>query len=46
MSVDDGLRHAGGRAALAGKALNDMGDADVRNLGGFKDSVEGGGAAE
>lgn len=27
---------AGGRAALAGKVLQDMGFGDVRNLGGFK----------
>jgi rhodanese-related sulfurtransferase len=36
----------GGRAALAGKTLRDMGFADVRNLGGFKDWVAGGGAVE
>jgi len=36
----------GGRAALAGKTLRDMGYADVRNLGGFKDWVAGGGAVE
>ncbi|WP_170752278.1 rhodanese-like domain-containing protein [Ruegeria lacuscaerulensis] len=34
---------AGGRAALAGKLLKDMGYAQVYNLGGFKDWVEGGG---
>jgi rhodanese-related sulfurtransferase len=34
---------AGPRAALAGKALKDMGYADVRNLGGFKDWAEQGG---
>jgi rhodanese-related sulfurtransferase len=28
---------SGGRAALAGKTLKDMGYKDVRNLGGFKD---------
>ena len=28
---------SGGRAALAGKTLQEMGYADVRNLGGFKD---------
>jgi rhodanese-related sulfurtransferase len=27
----------GGRAALAGKTLRDLGFTDVRNLGGFKD---------
>ncbi len=36
----------GGRAALAGKTLRDMGFNDVRNLGGFKDWVAGGGAVE
>lgn len=36
----------GGRAALAGKTLYDMGFADVRNLGGFKDWVAAGGAVE
>jgi rhodanese-related sulfurtransferase len=36
----------GGRAALAGKTLKDMGYTDVRNLGGFKDWVAGGGAVE
>ncbi len=37
---------AGGRAALAGKLLQDMGYTQVFNLGGFKDWVEGGGAVE
>jgi rhodanese-related sulfurtransferase len=36
----------GGRAALAGKTLHDMGFSDVRNLGGFRDWVAGGGAIE
>jgi len=36
----------GGRAALAGKTLREMGYTDVRNLGGFKDWVAGGGAVE
>src|SRR5579871_4360830 len=36
----------GGRAALAGKTLREKGYADVRNLGGFKDWVAGGGAVE
>ena len=36
----------GGRAALAGLALMDLGYGDVRNLGAFKDWVEGGGAVE
>jgi rhodanese-related sulfurtransferase len=36
----------GGRAALAGKTLREMGFSDVRNLGGFKDWVAGGGAVE
>lgn len=39
-------RAGGGRAALAGKTLKDMGFSDVRNLGGFKDWVAGGGAVE
>jgi rhodanese-related sulfurtransferase len=34
---------SGGRAALAGKLLKDMGYAEVYNLGGFKDWKEGGG---
>jgi rhodanese-related sulfurtransferase len=37
---------SGGRAALAGKMMQDLGYADVRNLGGFKDWVEGGGPVE
>jgi len=37
---------AGSRAALAGKALKDMGYADVRNLGGFKDWADAGGEIE
>jgi rhodanese-related sulfurtransferase len=37
---------SGGRAALAGKTLKDMGYTDVRNLGGFKDWVESGGSVE
>jgi rhodanese-related sulfurtransferase len=37
---------SGGRAALAGKLLQDFGYKDVRNLGGFKDWVEGGGKVE
>jgi rhodanese-related sulfurtransferase len=37
---------SGGRAALAGKTLKDMGYTDVRNLGGFKDWVEAGGEVE
>lgn len=37
---------SGGRAAMAGKTLRDMGYRDVRNLGGFKDWVEGGGEVE
>src|ERR1700744_5423958 len=36
----------GGRAALAGKTLKDLGFTDVRNLGGFKDWVAGGGAID
>ena len=37
---------AGGRAALAGKTLREMGYSDVRNLGGFKDWVSAGGEVE
>ncbi len=37
---------SGGRSALAGKALQDLGYRDVRNLGGFKDWAENGGAVE
>lgn len=36
----------GGRAALAGKTLLDMGYKNVRNLGGFKDWVAAGGEVE
>ena len=37
---------SGGRSALAGKTLQDMGYKDVRNLGGFKDWAESGGLVE
>jgi rhodanese-related sulfurtransferase len=37
---------SGGRAALAGKLLKDMGYAHVYNVGGFKDWVDSGGAVE
>ncbi|WP_225767961.1 rhodanese-like domain-containing protein [Inquilinus sp. Marseille-Q2685] len=37
---------SGGRSALAGKALQDLGYTDVRNLGAFKDWAEAGGAVE
>lgn len=37
---------SGGRAALAGKALMELGYKDVRNLGAFTDWVESGGAVE
>lgn len=37
---------SGGRAALAGKALKDMGYERVYSVGGFKDWVEAGGAVE
>ena len=37
---------SGGRAALAGKLLKDMGYEKVYNLGGFKDWVEAGGSVE
>ena len=33
---------SGGRSALAGKLLKDLGYKDVRNLGGFKDWAESG----
>jgi rhodanese-related sulfurtransferase len=33
---------SGGRAALAGKTLLDMGFEDVRNVGGFKGLVDAG----
>ena len=37
---------SGGRAALAGKLLKDMGYAHVYNVGGFKDWADSGGAVE
>ncbi len=37
---------SGGRSALAGKTLKDLGYADVRNLGGFQDWIMSGGAVE
>ncbi len=37
---------SGGRSALAGKTLKDMGYENVKNLGGFKDWVEAGGEVE
>ena len=37
---------SGGRAALSGKTLKDMGYERVYNLGAFKDWAEGGGAVE
>lgn len=37
---------SGGRSALAGKLLQDMGYAHVYNVGGFKDWVDSGGAIE
>jgi rhodanese-related sulfurtransferase len=37
---------SGGRSALAGKMLKDMGYAEVYNLGAFKDWAEGGGAVD
>jgi rhodanese-related sulfurtransferase len=37
---------SGGRAALAGKLLKDMGYQKVFNLGGFKDWVDAGGKVE
>ena len=37
---------SGGRSALAGKVLKDMGYDHVYNVGGFKDWVDAGGAVE
>ena len=37
---------SGGRSALAGQALQELGYRDVRNLGAFKEWVEAGGAVE
>ena len=37
---------SGGRAALAGKLLKDLGYARVYNLGGFKDWADSGGAVD
>ena len=37
---------SGGRSALAGKALMELGYQDVRNLGAFQNWVEAGGAIE
>jgi rhodanese-related sulfurtransferase len=37
---------SGGRSALAGKTLQDMGYTDVRNLGQFKSWVDAGGETE
>lgn len=37
---------SGGRSALVGKALLDMGYKDVRNMGAFKDWAEAGGVVE
>ena len=37
---------SGGRSALSGKVLKDMGYRDVYNLGAFKDWVESGGSIE
>ncbi|MFD2205571.1 rhodanese-like domain-containing protein [Kiloniella antarctica] len=37
---------SGGRAALSGKVLMDMGYKDVRNLGSIKDWINGGGEIE
>jgi rhodanese-related sulfurtransferase len=33
---------SGGRSALAGKVLKDMGYENVQNLGGFKEAAEAG----
>ena len=37
---------SGGRAALSGQALKEMGYGEVYNLGGFSDWAESGGAVE
>ncbi len=37
---------SGGRSALVGKTLKEMGYANVRNLGGFKGWVDAGGTVE
>ena len=37
---------SGGRAALSGQALKEMGYGEVYNLGGFNDWAESGGAVE
>jgi rhodanese-related sulfurtransferase len=37
---------SGGRSALSGKVLKDMGYTNVYNVGGFKDWADGGGAVE
>ena len=37
---------SGGRSALSGKVLKDMGYREVYNLGAFKDWAEGGGSVE
>jgi len=37
---------SGGRSALSGKVLKDMGYGEVYNLGAFKDWVESGGAVD
>ena len=37
---------SGGRSALAGQTLKEMGYSDVRNMGAFKDWVEAGGEVE
>ena len=37
---------SGGRSALSGKVLKDMGYEKVYNLGGFKDWLDGGGETE
>ena len=37
---------SGGRSALSGKVLKDLGYGSVHNLGAFKDWVESGGAVE
>jgi rhodanese-related sulfurtransferase len=37
---------SGGRSALAGRTLQEMGYGDVYNIGGFKDLADAGGETE
>src|SRR6266516_1370590 len=44
--VAGAVNASGGRSALGGKVLKDMGYQQVYNLGAFKDWAEGGGAVD